>query len=117
VDELNRHFAKGALFENLVLNEVMKNQLNQDLTANIYFWNAASSHEIDLVMEVGGKLIATEIKSARTINSNFFSSLTYFQNASGISPEDSYLIYGGEEIQKRSNAQVLNWNRLDLLPY
>jgi len=117
VDELNRHFAKGALFENLVLNEVMKNQLNQDLPANIYFWNAASSHEIDLVMEVGGKLIAAEIKSARTINSNFFSSLTYFQNASGISSEDSYLIYGGEEVQKRSNAQVLNWNRLDLLPY
>lgn len=117
VDELNRHFAKGALFENLVLNEVMKNQLNQDLPANIYFWNAASSHEIDLVMEVGGKLIAAEIKSARTINSNFFSSLTYFQNASGISSEDSYLINGGEEVQKRSNAQVLNWNRLDLLPY
>jgi hypothetical protein len=117
VEELNRHFAKGSLFENLVLNEVMKNQLNQDLPANNYFWNAAGSHEIDLVMEVGGKLIAAEIKSARTINFNFFNSLTYFQNASGISSEDTYLIYGGEEVQKRSIAQVLNWNRLDLLPY
>lgn len=117
VEELNRHFAKGALFENLVLNEVMKNQLNQDLPANNYFWNAAGSHEIDLVMEVGGKLIAAEIKSARTIHSNFFNSLTYFQNASGISSEDTYLINGGEEVQKRSIAQVLNWNRLDLLPY
>lgn len=117
VEELNRHFAKGALFENLILNEVMKNQLNRDLPTNNYFWNAASSHEIDLVMEVGGKLIVAEIKSARTINSNFFNSLTYFQNASGISSEDTYLIYGGEEVQKRSIAQVLNWNRLDLLPY
>jgi predicted AAA+ superfamily ATPase len=117
VDELNRHFAKGALFENLVLNEVLKNQLNRDLPANNYFWNAAGSHEIDLVMEVGGKLIAAEIKSGRTINSNFFNSLTYFQNASGLSPEDSYLIYGGEEVQKRSIVQILNWNHLDLLPY
>jgi uncharacterized protein len=117
VDELNRHFAKGALFENLILNEVMKNQLNRDLPSKNYFWNAAGSHEIDLVMEVGGKLIAGEIKSGRTINSNFFNSLTYFQNASGINPEDSYLIYGGDEVQKRSMAQVINWKNLDLLPY
>jgi uncharacterized protein len=117
VDELNSHFAKGALFENFILNEVMKNQLNRDLPAKNYFWNAAGAHEIDLVMEVGGKLIAGEIKSGRTINSNFFNSLIYFQNASGTSPEDSYLIYGGDENQKRSIAQVINWRTLSLLPY
>ncbi len=32
VDDLNRHFAKGALFENLVINEVLKNRLNQNLS-------------------------------------------------------------------------------------
>jgi predicted AAA+ superfamily ATPase len=117
VEELNRHFAKGALFENLILNEVMKNQLNRELPAKNYFWNASGSHEIDLLMEVGGRLIAGEIKSGRTINSNFFNSLTYFQQTSGISPEDSYLIYGGEEVQKRSIAQVINWRSLDLMPY
>jgi len=117
VEELNRHFAKGALFENLILNEVMKNQLNRELPAKSYFWNASGSHEIDLLMEVGGRLIAGEIKSGRTINSNFFNSLTYFQQTSGISPEDSYLIYGGEEVQKRSIAQVINWRSLDLMPY
>jgi predicted AAA+ superfamily ATPase len=117
VEELNRHFAKGALFENLILNEVMKNQLNRELPAKNYFWNVSGSHEIDLLMEVGGRLIAGEIKSGRTINSNFFNSLTYFQQTSGISPEDSYLIYGGEEVQKRSIAQVINWRSLDLMPY
>jgi uncharacterized protein len=39
VDELNSHFAKGTLFENFILNEVMKNQLNRDLPAKNYFWN------------------------------------------------------------------------------
>jgi predicted AAA+ superfamily ATPase len=117
VNELNSHFAKGALFENFVLNEIMKNQLNRDLIPKNYFWNASGSHEIDLVMEASGKLIAAEIKAGRTINSNFFNSLIYFQNASGLSPEDSYLIYGGDEVQKRSISQVLNWNHLDLLPY
>ena len=73
--------------------------------------------KIELVMEVCGWLIAGEIKSGRTINSNFFNSLTFFQNASGVKAEDSYLIYGGDEVQKRSNAQVINWRHLDLLPY
>lgn len=117
VDELNRHFAKGALFENLILNEVMKNQLNRDLPAKNYFWNASGSYEIDLVMEVGGRIIAGEIKSGRTINSNFFNGLSYFQNAAGINTDDSYLIYGGDEVQKRSIAQVINWRTLSSLPY
>jgi uncharacterized protein len=117
IDEINRHFAKGALFENLIITEIMKNQLNRDLPSKNYFWNASGSHEVDLVMEVGGRLIAGEIKSGRTINSNFFNSLTYFQNASGVKPEDSYLIYGGDEVQTRSIAQVINWRHLDLLPY
>jgi hypothetical protein len=117
VEELNKHFAKGALFENLVLNEIMKNQLNRELTPKNYFWNAAGSHEVDLVIEVGGRLVAGEIKSSRTIGPRFFESLTYFQNASGTKPEDSFLIYGGDEVQKRSIAQVINWKTLNLLPY
>lgn len=117
VEELNRHFAKGALFENFILNEVIKNQLNKDLSPKNYFWNAAGSREIDLLMEVGGKLIPAEIKSSRTLNSHFFDSLTYFQAVANVNPEDSYLIYGGDENQKRSIANVINWQTLTTLPY
>ncbi|MBK8652522.1 MAG: DUF4143 domain-containing protein [Haliscomenobacter sp.] len=30
-EDVNRHFAKGALFENFVINEVLKNHLNRNL--------------------------------------------------------------------------------------
>lgn len=113
VEDLNRHFAKGALFENFVINEIMKNQLNQNLTPQNYFWNAAGNFEIDLLLDLGGRLIPIEIKSARTINSHFFDGLRYFQPLSGALPKDSFLIYGGDEVQKRSVANVLSWRNLD----
>lgn len=116
IDDLNRHFAKGALFENFIINEILKNHLNQNQRPKAYFWNAAGAHEIDLLLDQGGRLLPIEIKSSRTINTQFFDGLVYFQTASGALPADSFLIYGGDEIQKRSVAQVLSWQNLNQIP-
>ncbi len=116
VNEINSHFAKGALFENFVINEVLKNQLNRNLYPKQYFWNAAGAHEIDLLLDQGGRLFPIEIKSSRTIGAHFFDSLRYFQGLSGALPTESFLVYGGDEVQKRSAAQVLGWKHLQGLP-
>ncbi len=113
LEDLNRHFAKGALFENFIINEILKNQINQNLSPKNYFWNVSGSYEIDLLLDKGGRLMPIEIKSSRTINSQFFEGLKYFQTLSGALPTESYLIYGGDEVQKRSVAQVLSWQNLD----
>ena len=112
VDGLNRHFAKGALFENFVINEILKNHLNRNLRPRAYFWQAAGASEIDLLLDRGHHLSPIEIKSARTINTHFFKSLKYFQTLSGALPEDSFLVYGGEEVQRRNLAWVLGWRNL-----
>lgn len=116
VEELNRHFAKGALFENFVINEVLKNRLNRNLLPKHYFWSAAGAHEIDLLLDQGGRLLPIEIKSGRTINAHFFDSLVYFQSLSGALPTESFLVYGGDEVQKRSLANVLSWKNLHEIP-
>ncbi len=116
VEDLNRHFAKGALFENFIITEILKNQLNQNLPPKNYFWNVSGSHEIDLLLDKGGRLLPIEIKSSRTINNHFFEGLKYFQPLSGALPTESYLVYGGDEVQKRSIAQVLSWKNLDEIP-
>jgi predicted AAA+ superfamily ATPase len=113
VTDLNHHFAKGALFENFVINEILKNHFNRNIRPRVYFWNASGSFELDLLLDKGQTLCPIEIKSARTINSHFFSSLKSFQSISGALPEDSYLVYGGEEVQRRSLASVLGWNHLE----
>ena len=116
VEDLNRHFAKGALFENLIINEILKNQLNRNLSPKNYFWNVSGSHEIDLLLDQGGRLLPIEIKSSRTIGNHFFDGLKYFQTLSGALPTESYLVYGGNEVQKRSIAQVLSWKNLHEIP-
>lgn len=115
-DDLDQHFAKGALFENFVINEVIKNHLNQQLRPKHYFWQAAGTHEIDLLLDQGTTLTSIEIKSGRTIQPRFFDSLRYFQSLSSVPPENTYLVYGGQELQRRSVAQVLGWNDLELIP-
>ena len=116
VDDLNRHFAKGALFENFIINEILKNQINQNLPPKNYFWNVSGSYEIDLLVDQGVRLLPLEIKSSRTIGSHFFDGLKYFQTLSGALPTESYLVYGGDEVQIRSIAQVINWNTLNKIP-
>lgn len=113
VDDINRHFAKGALFENFIINEILKYNFNRNLHPGHYFWNAAGVNEIDLVLDKGGQLFPIEIKSGRTINPQFFDGLVYFQQVSGALPENSFLVYGGDEVQERSLAQVVGWQHLE----
>ena len=115
-EDLNRHFAKGALFENFIITEILKNQLNRRLNPGNYFWNASGLNEIDLLFEKGGQLFPIEIKSGRTINPHFFDGLKYFQAASDALPKNSFLVYGGDDIQKRSIAQVISWKNLEEIP-
>jgi predicted AAA+ superfamily ATPase len=105
VNELNIHFAKGPLFENLVILEMLKNKYNQSVNGNFYFWREHSGSEIDLILEQGPNLKAIEIKSGKTVNPDFFKSLNTFSGLDNFT--ECYLIYGGNEIQNRSNATVL----------
>ncbi len=113
VQELNVHFAKGALFENLVINEVQKNILNTGRQPKLYFWRDYSQHEVDLIIQEGVKTKAVEIKSGKTIQNDFFNGLTYFEK---IAKDVSlHLVYGGPEYQPRSAATVYSIGDLNRL--
>lgn len=79
VADLAVHFARGHLFENLIINELTKNWLNRGQRPPFYFWSDQSSHEVDLLIDRGTSLTAVEIKSGQTIQPNFFRGLTYFE--------------------------------------
>jgi predicted AAA+ superfamily ATPase len=107
------HFAKGQLFENFILLEKMKHSWNHRTHEHYYFWRDASGNEIDILIESGITLKAVEIKSAKTIHGDFFRSLAHFAK---LNPRASfYLVYGGEEFQKRTEATVLGFNDLMLI--
>lgn len=45
-EQLNTHYLKGGLFENLVILEVLKKRLNQGLPPNLYFWRDHTGVEL-----------------------------------------------------------------------
>ena len=113
VTDLAVHFARGSLFENLVINELTKNWLNRGQRPPFYFWSDQSSHEVDLLIDRGISLTAVEIKSGRTINPDFFRGLQYF---SKLAPGTTLaLAYGGDTPQQRTELRVLTMNELDEL--
>ena len=54
-----------------------------------------------------------EIKSGKTINTDFFEGLKYWNKLSKNIPENTFIIYAGNENQKRSLGNVLSWKNLD----
>lgn len=102
--DLDLHFAKGNIFENLVISELNKNSINNTAKSKFYFWRDSLQNEVDVIIETGLKYDAIEIKSGKTINQSFFKGLDYFKNLNNNT--NLHLIYGGTENQKRTNYTI-----------
>lgn len=114
-EELSIHFAKGNLFENLVITELIKKSLNRGKRPQFYFWRDTAQHEIDLLIQNGVQLEAIEIKSGKTIQPDFFKGLNYLKK---INPSTNlYVVYGGDQFQKRSESSIYGFNQLDKLNF
>jgi uncharacterized protein len=109
--QVKTHPLKGNLFENLVIIEMAKKRTNAGKPVNLYFWRDKTGHEIDVLIDNGTSLLPVEIKSSKTVNSQFFSNLLYFQKLS--KTEKCLLIYGGVENQRRSDkTDVMPWKEM-----
>ena len=111
VSQLKTHPLRGSIFEGMVVTELIKKRTNAGLPINIYYWRDKTGHEIDVIIDNGGKLLPVEIKSGKTLNSEFFKNIDYWTKLSGTTK--SVLLYAGEQNQKRSTGkEILNWKSL-----
>jgi hypothetical protein len=107
--ELYQHSARGAVFESLVLAELYKNFIHRGEQPSLYFWRDTGGHEIDLVLELSGRLVPIEIKSAQTVAEDFFDEIHYWQTLSRNRPGPAALIFGGDQAFCRSGIYVYPW--------
>ncbi len=113
-DDLNVHFAKGALFENMVINELTKNLLNKHERPSFFFWQDSNQNEIDLLIDKVSSREIIEIKSGKTINKSFFRNIEKYKELdSGV--EKSWIVYGGDQAQQRSGTNIISWRQLSQL--
>ena len=107
--QMSIHAMRGALFENLMISELLKGRFNKALASNLYFWRDNTGNEIDVLIEKTGTLIPVEIKSAQTVTKDYFTGLKKWLTIADATAGSPYVIYGGNEGQKRLGIEVLPW--------
>jgi predicted AAA+ superfamily ATPase len=109
-DDLRTHAARGPIFESYVLSELLKNAYHHGREPDLYFWRDSTGHEIDLVLERGGELVAIEVKSAQTIAEDFFDNLAFWRDLVGEPAAPAALVYGGTASHRRRRIAVYGWS-------
>jgi len=103
---------RGHLFENFIIADLFKQHFNKGTTAPLYFWRDQNGLvEIDCLIDKGGKLTPIEIKSGKTIVTDFFTSLDKWNEIAQTNPQDGYIIYGGDDVQKRNKGTIIGWQQ------
>ncbi|MFA5478211.1 MAG: ATP-binding protein [Bacteroidales bacterium] len=110
-EQLINHAAKGNLFENMIIADVVKKISHTDSTTEAWFWRDAAGHELDLLLVGDEGMRICEIKTTQTIMSKMFKGLDYFEKISGKTKLNKTVIYAGDEDQERSNGSVFSWKR------
>ncbi|MFC1842385.1 ATP-binding protein [Candidatus Dependentiae bacterium] len=105
----NSHF-QGAIFESMIISDFYKQYCNSGKRPALYFWrDAGGAHEVDCILDHGSKLYSVEVKAGKSIASDSFRGLDYWNNLAKGDPSDSYLIYANNERQIRKKGNVIGW--------
>lgn len=101
---------RGHLFECFIINDLFKQYFNKGTTAPLYFWRDKNGLiEVDCLIDDGGTLTPIEIKSGTTVVADFFTALDKWNELAQADPKHGYIIYGGQEEQKRNKGTVIGW--------
>lgn len=90
----------------------MKSSSIRNSPVNFYYWRNNHKKEIDLIIE-SSKMHAIELKSGKTLRSDFFDTLNFWQNLSTTPRKHCVLVYGGDKDDLYSGMKVIAWNRID----
>lgn len=108
-DHLMGHPLRGALFENLVISNVLKDIYNHGERETLYFYRDKTGREIDLIREDCGKIEAVEIKAGNTFNNDYFRNIRYLKSIVGDKLVKSSVIYSGESEFHKAEEGVINF--------
>jgi predicted AAA+ superfamily ATPase len=110
IQQINTHYLRGNLFENLIIAEIKKKFFNYAVPESMYFWRDSSGNEIDLILENANKLQIIEIKSSSTIHTDFLKQIKLFKKLAGNRVTQSYIVYGGNENIINDDCKFISWS-------
>lgn len=86
----------GPIMETAVLSEIVKTLTHRGLEPQVYFWRTSAGAEVDIVVEVSGKLVPIEVKLSATPRPAMASSIRTFRADFGDTALPGYVIHPGD---------------------
>jgi predicted AAA+ superfamily ATPase len=115
-NQVHLHYMKGALFENLIINEFIKRNFNRGENRQPYFWQDNHGKEIDCLLVNGERVTPIEVKSGKTMSTSYFDNLKYWRSLAALSEDQGFVVYGGEQSMQTSAGTLISWQHLDRIP-
>jgi predicted AAA+ superfamily ATPase len=115
VQELSAHYLRGGLVESFIISDLFKQSYNMDVSPSLYFWRDLTGNEIDCIVETALKVIPIEIKAGSTVNSDYFKQFEYLKKVEGFPADEKFVIYAGQENQRRHETKVMSWQHTGTL--
>lgn len=113
--QLERDKMHGALFENMIVMEVLKHRYNQGFSGGVYFYRDSNQNEVDLLLKQEGEITAIEVKSSMTYHASFEKTLRQLTNWIKTPVVKRAVVYGGDFENTQSEVNLLNYNNLHKL--
>jgi predicted AAA+ superfamily ATPase len=108
-ETLSSHYLRGGIFECMVIADIIKQHYNTGKRPWCFFWRDHTGHEVDCLIERGQYLFPIEIKAGQTITKSYFEGLDFWNKIADAAPENSFVIYAGDEQMTRSGCTVTSW--------
>ncbi len=107
---LARHPLRGALFESYVVGELVKAFSNARRDAPLFHWRDARGHEVDVLVDMGSRVLPLEVKSGMTVPPDAVSALRRWTSLPGNPHEGGVLVHGGGASFRLHGVAVLPWH-------
>ncbi|MCK5135345.1 MAG: ATP-binding protein [Bacteroidales bacterium] len=111
-DQLDSHPLRGALFENLIVADIIKSRRNKGLMDNFFFYRDSNQNEVDLIIDNLLTVDAVEIKSSETFNNNLLKGLKYIRKVFQEKTRKTYLCYAGLQEMHYQDHQLVNFRNI-----
>jgi predicted AAA+ superfamily ATPase len=103
----------GAIFENFVLSELMKNYLHHGRQSPLYFWRSQSGVEVDVLIDEGRSLGAVEIKLTKTLYKQHTQNLEKFAALAKKNISTLSIISRCEQKIPLKNVDSIHWSQIE----
>jgi predicted AAA+ superfamily ATPase len=113
--ELSEHYLRGGLFESFIISDIFKQHYNRSQRPSLSFWRDHQGNEIDCIIEQALRVAPIEIKSGKTVNTDFFKQFDYLKSIKDFPPSKNFVIYAGRDDQRWPLGNVLTWQHAGTL--